>query len=83
MQCQDVYCTECSHTEDQDKYTLDILSNVVECCHTTIPMSGGSAKSGKHNHRNVPGWTEEVEPFRQLSIYWHNVWQGEGRIRLW
>ena len=29
----------------------------------------------------VPGWREQVEPFRQKSIFWHRKWVDCGRPR--
>ena len=61
---------------------LDILLNLVECSYTTLPMTGGRKCSGtsvKGASGGLPGWQEEVEPFRQQSMYWHNVWLREGR----
>ena len=39
----------------------------------------GASAGGRGARGGLPGWSEEVEPFRQQSIYWHNVWLREGR----
>ena len=37
---------------------------------------GTKSRSGL---KTITGWTEEVEPFRRESMYWHRVWLGAGR----
>ena len=45
-------------------------------------MTGGRPASGTESRGSrggLPGWNEEVEPYRQESMYWHNMWLREGR----
>ena len=28
---------------------------------------------------NIPGWTENVQPFRELAIFWHSTWVSAGK----
>ena len=85
LTCSDPLCRDESHTADRDNLVLDILCSVVESSHTTLPLSGGrratpaGSKSGKRSNGNIPGWSEEVEPFRQEAIFWHSIWKSAGR----
>ena len=60
---------------------LDILLSMVETSNTSIPLCGGRrvGSTAKSGCKAIPGWTEEVEPFRMESMYWHRVWLAEGR----
>ena len=75
LRCSDPLCRDECHTTDRDNLVLDILCSVVESSHTTLPLSGGrratpaGSKSGKRSNGNIPGWSEEVEPFRQEAIF--------------
>ena len=81
LYCTDPRCTDQQHSHDRDSFTLDILMALVETTHTSLPMSGGRrvGHQGKSGCRALPGWLEEVEPFRAESRYWHRVWLNEGR----
>ena len=59
---------------------LDILLSIVETSHTSLPLCGGRRVGRSASGcKALPGWTEEVEPFRKESMYWHRVWLAEGR----
>ena len=75
-----VLCTDPNHSQERDSLTLDILVAMVEASHSSLPVTGGGG-AGKHGGgwHAIPGWVEEVEPFRQESKYWHYAWLAEGR----
>ena len=79
--CTNPNCTEQEHTQVRDSFTLDILMALIETTYTTLPMCGGRRVSDKVKSgcKAVPGWVENVEPFRIESRYWHRVWLREGR----
>ena len=85
LDCSDPQCCDSKHSSDRDNYVLDILCSIVESTHTTLPLAGGrravplGAKAGHGTGGNIPGWTEEVEPFRDQSIFWHSIWVSAGR----
>ena len=80
LECFDPLCSGPSHWSDRDNHVLDILCNIVESTHTRLPLAGGRraaparAGSGHIPGGNIPGWNEEVEPFRQDALFWHSVW---------
>ena len=63
-----VLCTDPNHSQERDSLTLDILVAMVEASHSSLPVTGGGG-AGKHGGgwHAIPGWVEEVEPFRQES----------------
>ena len=41
-------------------------------------MAGGRRATPQANHRtggSIPGWNEDVEPFRQEALFWHEIWK--------
>ena len=83
LNCQNPHCSDTIHSQQRDSFTLDIDCNIVECSHLAIPLTGGrngaGAADGRGTRGGLPGWEEELEPFRQESIYWHNIWLRECR----
>ena len=82
--CSDPLCQDQCHTKDRDSFVLDIMSTVIEVSHSTIPMGGGG-KTGSDPDKScpiqktVPGWRDEVMPYKEDAVFWHSVWESAGR----
>ena len=65
----------------RDEFVLEILDSIVKSSYEAIPSHGGRWVGGKGRRQGlaVPGWVDEVEPFRLESRYWGDVWLKEGR----
>ena len=77
LNCNDVHCNVSSHKVDLDKYTLELLE-LVQCVAEHVlptPKLGGKSNVRKPA---IPGWTEEVKPFRDKAVFWHQIWQSCG-----
>jgi hypothetical protein len=81
LNCDNTNCQNHQHTEDRDSFLLTMLSSMIETSYSCIPVSGGgsSGKKDRTARGGIPGWKEEVEPFRQQANYWWGVWVAEGR----
>ena len=80
IDCCNPLCNNQAHSEERDSFVLDILMSIVESSHLTLPLKGGRGPGKtKIGLKTIPGWTEEVEPFRKDSLYWHKAWLSEGR----
>ena len=81
MLCTDLHCKQSSHCQERDDLLLDILDLLVKTSHNSLPTYGGRWVGGKDRMqgRPIPGWKEDVEPLRQESMYWGDVWKKEGR----
>ena len=79
--CSDPHCQDPSHTSDRDRFVVDLLESLVQSCYTTLPLYGGKWVGGANARKGmpVPGWLENVEPYREESYYWGNVWKKERR----
>ena len=75
--CNDMKRVYFDHFAAINQYINDI-SNV--CL-----MAGDVCISQTTNRKNtgrIPGWSEEVKPLRDNSLFWHNIWIDCGRPRV-
>lgn len=83
LKCSNCNCNDISHSVDRDSYFMDILCTIIETSHLTIPLTSGRGKRKTVNNspinRAIPGWKDKVEPFRNDSIFWHDIWINSGR----
>ena len=83
--CADVKCKNKSHSADRDSLLLDIMSSVIECSHSCIPLSKKMKTENADSSRKCPvqkaltGWKENIAPLREDSLFWHSVWISAGR----
>ena len=77
LTCRDVHCQDTSHFDDVDCLTVNVLEAVQSCAFETLPVSQPPRKGFKR--KSKPGWTEHVQPFRENSLFWHQVWKSAGR----
>lgn len=75
LSCTDISCTV--HIESLKVFYASIINACIEASDQCIPKTGKS-NNGSSN-RNIPGWTEHVEHFRQESLYWHHQWRDSGQ----
>ena len=67
--CHDMKCKDCQHYDAINQYLIDITEACLSAGHSNIPYSSSPINSGR-----IPGWSEEVEPLRQKSLFWHQIW---------
>ena len=79
LECTDLKCRDDEHSAARDWMVLDMMGAVVEASHATIPMVGGRQGAARRDCGAVPGWRDEVAPFREASLFWHSVWRSAGR----
>lgn len=74
--CRDVHCRDSSHCICLNKYIEDLTEACLAAAKHTLPHTSLRSGSGR-----IPGWSEHVEPVRQKSIFWHDMWVNCGRPR--
>ena len=82
LYCNDIKCSNHTHSEDRDKFIIDVMSCVIESSHECIPMSNvkhGNIKPNCPIEKCIPGWRDEVRPFKEDAAFWHSVWRSAGR----
>jgi len=67
---------ECVSVEDAhgtiDRYFNGIMHACIEAAAVSVPCSSGG-------RRNVAGWSEHVQHWKERSIFWTRVWNESGR----
>ena len=82
LECTDVECKNHLHTEDRDRYVLDLISSWVEASYSSIPLKPAPrpVKVGaKQKHAQLPGWNEKCEPLCSAAKFWYSVWLSAGK----
>ena len=78
IECKDLHCRDPEHLADLDLLAASVLGTVQHVAEETLPVSGGG-RSGREKEKRVPGWKEEVEPFRDKTYFWSQIWKSCGR----
>ena len=76
--CQNVCCQDGAHSFHRDSHVLDVMTNIIEASFETIPVSQ-SLPNTKRNKTVLPGWTQNVLPFKNDSLFWHSIWISMGK----
>ena len=77
--CNNAACTDDLHKLERDAHCLDILAAICESGQECIPLTRPQNKTqGDIIDKNIPGWKEHVEPYRNSSVFWHSVWMSAG-----
>ena len=76
--CRDVFCNDPNHFMLLEKYSCCITDVCLSAARATIPLTGPPESC---DNKRVPGWVDTVDPVRQTSIFWHNMWVNCGRPR--
>ena len=76
--CQDVHCKNPEHIAATDSLVIAVLEAVDNAaCNTLSCVKSRSA--GRNNKPIISGWSSFIKPFKEKSLFWHNVWQSAGR----
>ena len=82
IHCHDPHCQIVNHSSDRDSFVLDVMSSVIETSHEYIPVSGGTKSKVTPScpiQKTIPGWNDEVAPYKDDARFWYAVWQSAGR----
>ena len=79
LECEDLHCKDCIHSEVRDSHMLDLLTAIIEASHAALPAYGGCWVGEKRPGVSIPGWSKVVKPHRDDSLYWGNLWRQNGR----
>jgi len=76
--CQDVHCHNNEHRYQLQEYAHSIANASLIAAGKAIPLINAGKDTGGNSHR-IPGWHEFVTPYRNESLFWHNLWLECGR----
>ena len=74
--CHDVFCKDPSHISALTEYINDMSNGCLLAAKHTVPVTSLRATRG-----HIPGWSEDIEPRRRQSMFWHDIWVDCGRPR--
>ena len=67
--CGDMNCSNKMHFQLLNKYVADITDSCISAAESVIPHT-----SRRQNNGRIAGWSEHVQPLRDKSLFWHNLW---------
>lgn len=68
--CKDLFCSK--HKDSINCLYKKVINCILDAESSHIPTTTPSTK------KTVPGWSDEVEHFRQIALYWHKCWKDAG-----
>ena len=71
--CRDICCTDRNHTSYIDLYCDALVDICLEAGLATFPSFPGGSKRKRRS--NISDWNRLINPLRQKSIFWHQIWQ--------
>ena len=74
-ECKNVKCDDPTHKKVIDDYTEAVLEVMNNAAHATLPVPS----SKKSTQRIIPGWNEDVKPFKEMSRFWAAIWKSAGK----
>ena len=76
LQCRNPQCANVEHIRCINMLTESLLNACADASFACIPHSHATADNT--SSRQVPGWSEHVEPARQTALFWHFLWKENG-----
>ena len=67
--CTDLRCNDIAHLKCGNDYSVSITNACIEAAEATTPLTCVRPTSGR-----IPGWSERVQPLREKSLFWHQMW---------
>jgi len=72
--CSDYCCKNNDHFESINLYVSQLADACLQSAEKTIPFTRRRGERGC-----IPGWTEQIAPLRDKSMFWHRMWNDCGR----
>ena len=67
--CRNQLCCNSAHGLKLNNYANDISAACLAEADIALPRTSERRSKG-----TLPGWSEFVEPLRDKSLFWHNMW---------
>ena len=69
--CNNLMCKE--HDQVINQLLEEAINTMIYCANETIPTRKIPCKN-----KGIPGWNDFVQPYKDSSIYWNNIWKSAG-----
>ena len=73
--CRNVKCCSHDHKSEIELYSTQLMDSISTAVSDHIPHTRPSA----HSKPIIPGWSEEVQSFKEVAAFWHACWVSAGR----
>ena len=58
---------------------LSILEYVESAAFESLPIFCAQIPRSSLNKKTIPGWSEQVKPFRDKAMFWDQIWKSAGK----
>ena len=76
--CKNVNCQSENHQNQIDSFLKGILESINSSTVNCLP-SAGCSDNPKKTKTRFSSWQEDVQPFKDTSMFWHSIWLSAGR----
>ena len=76
--CRNVNCGSKCHIEKIDEFLICILNTIKTTANDCLPCNK-KKKGGNSKKTPIAFWRDEVQPYKDKSMFWHSVWISAGR----
>ena len=73
-ECKDLHCRREEHIDAVNWFTLEIMEAIQSAGEETLPFP----TAGNKGRKATPGFNDQVRPFKETSLFWHQVWKSAG-----
>ena len=77
--CCDVHCDDDEHKNDCDDFMAKIIGSMETAAKDTLHCEEQHKDFRNGKKRPVPGFNENVRPFRDTALFWNAIWQSCGK----
>ena len=81
LDCVNAKCEDSTHSEQRDRYVLDVMGAWVEASYASLPLAqkSGLKPKGNQTGKKLPGWETDCEPYCKDAKFWYAIWLSAGR----
>ena len=75
LTCNDMNCKV--HTP----YLNNLYDQIIQICSMASAANIPTTCKGQANGRVIPGWVDQIKPYREKALFWHEIWVSCGNKR--
>ena len=75
LECTNVHCDSAEHKSAIDEMCENVFDSISTAVSNNIPRSNNKVFTGNP----IPGWTDSVQEWKELSVFWKSVWISANR----
>ena len=79
LTCNDPNCDDINHRNNTDNAVEDVLNAICESAAEALPKKTSRGDKSDRVKKLIPGWHEQVRPYRDKARFWYAVWASAGK----